>query len=50
LADTVSRAEPWNVCPGRKTGLVAPDRADGALLALYEPVSVLDERRYGLLN
>jgi hypothetical protein len=34
----------------RARGIGSPDRADGALVALYEPVSELDERRYGLLN
>jgi hypothetical protein len=34
----------------RARGLKSPDRADGALLAIYEPVDLRDSRRYGILG
>lgn len=34
----------------RKRGLKSPDRAEAALLAIYEPVPLLSRRRRGVLN
>jgi hypothetical protein len=34
----------------RARGVTSPDRADGALLAVYEPYDLMESRRYGLIG
>ncbi|MET9611807.1 hypothetical protein [Kitasatospora indigofera] len=34
----------------KSRGVSSPDRADGALMALYEPEDLYGHRRMGLLN